>query len=425
MSALRPYQVDVLERASAATEHHQSILIVSPTGTGKTCIAVEACVRHAVMGGRPLFVVPRRELAEQASKILAAHGLTNCVHTIQGLMKMDASIPNATMVVLDEARHYVAEQWGKIKTALPDAVYLGLDATPERGDGVGLAPFFTILIESISIREATEQGWLVPCEVIRPERALGVDLAQDPFGAWMQHAKGLSTVIFVRTVEDAIRLADRINTEFSRVHAAAVWGDMLTSDRDQVLADFAEGNIGVLVNVQLLTEGYDCPRIECVILARNFATAGGLLQAAGRGLRPYPGKDRCLLIDLPGCTHTLGDVDEPRTWHLDGRAARRASDSPLARYCPVCGSVTETASCAQCGFDGEMKKRKPRVLGLPMDRFARDRAKPEEQQIKALAGYIRAARSRGYKDHWAYKCWSHRYGRPVTAEIQRAAFKLI
>lgn len=424
--SLRPYQADVLERASKCSETHQSILIVMPTGTGKTRVAVEACVRHVARGGLPMFVAPRRELVRQASDALAAAGLTVgfdvLVCTIQELTMPGAVIPPATMIVLDEARHYVAEEWSKLRRALPDALILGLDATPERGDGLGLGSMFGVLLEAITVQDAVEQEYLVPCEVIRPERSLGLDLAQDPFNAWMRHATELSTVIFVRSVEDAQKLAARINETSGE--AEAVWGDMPTADRDRALARFAAGDLGVLVNVQLLTEGWDAPITSCVILACNVATVGGYLQRVGRGMRLYPGKRRMLLIDLPGVSHVHGDPDEPRTWHLEGRAARRASDGIAVRFCPVCGAQVEEKTCAQCGYGGDMKKRKPRVLGLPIDRFKRERALPEEQQIKALAGYMRAARAKRYRLGWALKCWEHKFGRKVTTELKRAATKL-
>lgn len=422
MKELRPYQANVLERASEASSRHSSILIVQPTGTGKTIVAVEACARHAEMGGTAMFVAPRRELVNQARAALIERGLKEgrvFVRTIQELTLPGAQIPDVSMVVLDEARHYVADEWSKLKAALPDAVYLGLDATPERQDGRGLAPFFEVLIEAISIRDAVEGGYLVPCETIRPSRSLGADLAQDPFDAWWDHADGASTVIFERSVEAAQKLAARF---YDRgIPAAAVWGEMPTEERENALSLFAAGKLVVLTNVQLLTEGWDCPRTECVILAGPCTTQGGLLQRAGRAMRLFEGKERMLLIDPSGCTHDLGDVDEKRTWHLDGRAVRRASDSAEVRFCPVCGAVNDGKGCPQCGYAGTMKKRKPRVLGLPMDRFARERSQPEEKQIRALAQYMRLARAKGYREGWAVKCWEYKYGRKATPEIRRAA----
>jgi len=428
---LRPYQAEALRRASDASASHSSILIVQPTGTGKTLLAVEACRRHAALGGVPLFVAPRRELVAQASRALKEHGLEPghdlFVRTIQELVMPGASIPpGITMVVFDEARHYVADQWSRVHKALPDAIFLGLDATPERADGRGLGDMFEVLVEAISIHDAVEQGYLVPCDTIRPKHALAPgELAQDPVDAYLEHARGLSCVVFAPSIQLAQSYATRLNEAAPEHRAAAVWGDMPTRDRDNALTLYEEGKLSVLVNVNLLTEGWDSPRTEVVMLARSFGTQGQMLQAAGRGMRPHLSKSKMILLDLTGCTHTLGDVDEPRTWHLEGKAARRAKDGAEVRFCPVCGAPTESAECVQCGYKGELRKRKPRVLGLPMDRFARERALPEEQQIKALAGYMRAGRTRGYRRFWAIKCWEHKFGRPVTRELEQAALRLL
>lgn len=420
----RPYQLRALEAARAHVARGvQSVLLCMPTGTGKTRTAVEACIGHVALGGTPLIVAPRRELVRQAANVLSGAGLgmQTYVATIQELIQ-DDSRPKATLVVLDEARHYVADEWGKVREWFPDAVYLGLDATPERGDGRGLGGMFEVLVEAITVKAAVAEGYLVPCEVLRPDRALGPrELAQDPFDAYQAHAAGTSAVVFCGSVEEAQGLAARFNA--AGVMAEAVWGEMQPSLRDAALRRFAEGRIRVLTNMFLLTEGWDAPITETVILARNFPTAGAMLQATGRGLRPHPGKRRCMLIDLTGCTHIHGEPDEERTWHLDGRAARRAADSLDLRWCPVCGAVVPPGTpCEQCGYAGaEMKKRKPRVLGLPIDRFARERAMPEERQLRELAGLFRAARARGYREGWAVKIWSHKFGRTVTNEMKRAA----
>lgn len=426
----RDYQLRALD---VAREHVragvQSVLLCMPTGTGKTRTAVQACVGHVCLGGIALFIAPRRELVAQAKSALEAAGLVLerevFVRTIQELSMPGAFVPPATLVVLDEARHYVADAWSRIRTALPDAVYLGLDATPERGDGRGLGGMFDVLVEAITVRAAIDAGFLARCEVLRPERALSPsELAQDPFDAYMLRAHGSSAVVFCHSIESARSLAERFDG--AGVSARAVWGEMPTNERDYTLERFAEGSLRVLTNMHLLTEGWDAPITETVILARGFPTPGVMLQAAGRGLRPYPGKKRCLLLDLTGCTHLHGEPDEERTWHLDGRAARRKTDGIDVRWCPVCGAVVLAGvPCEQCGYAGDqMRKRKPRVLGLPIDRFARQRAEPEEQQLKALAGYFRVARAKGYRDGWAVKCWEHKYGRPVTPQMKRAALAL-
>lgn len=428
MKPLRAYQLEAIDRARAAINGGaQSALIVMPTGCGKTRTAVEACIGHVKLGGIPMFVAPRRELIAQASAALEERGLEPghdvFVRTIQELSQPGAEIPPASMVVLDEARHYVADAWSRLRAARPDAIYLGLDATPERGDGRGLGGMFDTLIEAITVKDAVAQGFLVPCDVKRPAHALGPgELAQNPVEAYEQHARGKSAVLFAASVELAQEYAAALTNGGTR--AEAVWGDMPSSLRDRVLHYYSRGEVRVLCNVHLLTEGWDAPRTEAVILAGPIGTTGGYLQRVGRGMRlsPETGKTSCLVLDLRGVSHLHGEPDDERTWHLEGRAARRAKDDLDLRFCPVCGSVVLAGvPCEECGHSGEMKKRKPRVLGLPIDRFPREHALPDEQAAKALAGYLRVAQRRGYKRGWAERCFEHKYGRKVTPELLRMA----
>lgn len=426
--SLRVYQIKALDDARVViNEGAQSVIIQMATGLGKTRTAVEACVGHVGLGGVPMFVAPRRELVNQATAALVSRGLHPghdvYVRTIQELSVPGAVAPSASLVVLDEARHYVADAWSRLRDALPDALYLGLDATPERGDGRGLGGMFDRIIESISIRDAIDQGYLVRCETLRPDHALAPgELAQDPVDAYFAHARGSSAVVFCSSVAAATETAGRFIDRGELAYV--VWGEMRADLRDKYLADYERGEVKVLCNVQLLTEGWDSPRTETVILAAGVGTAGGMLQRVGRALRPFRGKTRALLLDLVGTTHAHGDPDEPRTWHLDGKAARRAGDDPDVRFCPVCGGVVAPISpmqCEQCGHSGEMRKRKPRVLGLPIDRFAREHAVPDEQAAKALAGYMRVAQRRGFRRGWAFHAFEHKYGRKVTPEILRMA----
>lgn len=430
MTELRPYQQEALDKAR---EHvlagKRSVLIQLATGLGKTRVAVEACALHAEQGGKPLFIAPRKELIDQARTALRARGLELAwVRSIQELSRPNAEVPPATLVVLDEARHYVADAWSELRAKLPNALYIGLDATPERGDGRGLGSMFDVIVEAISLRDATAQGWLVPAETLRPDRALGPgELAQDPVDAYLEHAAGTSAVVFAPSVELAIQYACAFRDRGVKV--GAVFGDMQSAARTRWLDDYSAGRCSVLTNAYLLTEGWDSPRTECVILARGFGSAGGYLQAVGRALRPYDGKTKALIIDLRGVSHTFGDPDEPRTWHLDGKAARRAAEGADVRFCPVCGSpvVTEAGAgaCELCGHAGEMRLRKPKVLGLPLQRFARKRAEGLEEKARTFARWLALARSKGWKTGHAWHRFVAVYGEKPSHEIQRAAMRFL
>lgn len=429
MSELRPYQLDVLRAVEEQfAEGVDSILIQLATGLGKTRIAVELCYRHAKTDGEFLFVAARRELVEQAKQALRARGLDLAwVRTIQELTAPGAVVPQASLVVLDEARHYVSDSWYALRKALPFATIVGLDATPERGDGRGLGGMFEALVQGPSIASATAAGFLVPCEIMAPARPLGPgELAQDPIDAFIAGGIGPG-VLFAASVEIAIQYACVAREK--NLRAAAVWGAMKVAERDRILAEYAAGELDVLTNAMLLTEGWDAPRTACVVLARGFGTAGSYLQAVGRGLRPSPGKTRCLLLDLRGVSHIHGSPAEPRTWHLEGKAARRTEDDENIRFCPVCGAPVATRlgsdGCDECGHKGEMRLRPPRVLGLPMQRFAHIRRDTEDEKAARLAKWLGEARAQGHKDGRALHRFKGTYGVFPPRDIQRAAMAIL
>ena len=415
---LRPYQVAAVEAMrSAAGAGSRAILLVQPTGTGKTRTLTEAVRGHVSRGGRPLWVAHRRELLSQAEDALRGGGLTPerdvWVRSIQELRVSGG--PPATMLVVDEAHHLPSSDWSQLRTEqYPDALLLGATATPERGDGRGLGALFDALVVGITVREAMAQGWLVPAEIVGPDRALDPgQLAQDPVDAYLEHAAGTQAILFASSVELAQEYAARFTAQ--GVPSAAVFGAM--TGRASVLEAYAAGTVRVLTSVAVLTEGFDCPATETVILARGFGTTGGYLQAVGRGLRLSPGKSRCLVLDLRGCAHLHGGPDEERTYSLDGRGIRRAADEIDVRFCPVCGAPVVGEACEQCGHAGEMRARPPRVLGLPMTRFAGLRREDDEARCRRLSRWLAHARARGWREGWCHHRYKAVYGEPIPRQI--------
>lgn len=421
--SLRPYQQQALEQTRAhVTAGKRAPLVVMPTGTGKTRLAAEICRLHQDLGGSPLFVAPRRELVTQARGALTARGLTDPrVHTIQELTAAGADVPASTLVVLDEARHYVSDAWSRLRDALPSALFVGLDATPGRGDGRGLGGMFDVIVEAITTADAIKQGYLVPFEILRPARALeSNELAQDPVAAFLARGEG-SGVVFARSVELAQSYA--LELRISGVTAACVWGAMPDAERDHVLSEYAAGRIRVLTNAALLCEGWDAPITETIVLARGFGTEGGYIQALGRGARLHPGKTRCLVLDLRGVSHLHGEPEETRTWHLEGKACRRAGDNPDIRFCQVCGSVlmVSDVACPECGREGTHRLRPPRVLGLPLERFAALRRADDDERARRLARWLGEARSKGWREGQAMHRYKGAFGEFPPAHVIRAA----
>lgn len=420
---LRPYQQRCVDELDS---DRSSALLCAHTGLGKSFMLAEVARREVVRGGSVLWTAHRRELLSQAANTLHAVGLSPSdnvwLRSTQELLVTRG--PPATLLIVDEAHHLASDEWSRIASEMyPEARLVGASATPERGDGRALS-MFSRMVVGPSRREAIDMGVLVPADVLRPDRALGPNqLAQDPIRAYAASAMGTKAMLFAPTVALAKEYAERFRDELS-LAAQPVWGEMHTTMREFVMGEFDRGGIRIITSVAALTEGVDVPDVQTIILARGFGTAGGYIQAVGRGARPAPGKTRFLVLDLRGVSHDHGEPDDERTYHLEGKAIRRAREGAEVHFCPVCSTPVSGTECENCHYSGAMKQRKPRVLGLPMERFARQRAASDEEKTAALASYMRRARAMGRQQWWAIKCWQGVHGTLPSSAMRKEATRL-
>lgn len=279
-----------------------------------------------------------------------------------------------------------------VRSSYPDAVVIGLTATPERGDGVGLGETFQRLIPVASVRDLTAAGYLVPCEVIAPAEPLNPGcLAQRPVDAYLQHAAPRLTLVFAAGVKWAEQHAEEFRT--AGVDTAVVHGGSTIKDRAAALDAFQSGRLPVLVNVNCLTEGTDIPAASCAILARGCGTTGLFLQIVGRILRPHPGKTGALLIDLRGVTHFHGHPADDRLHSLEGRGIRRADDEINQSYCRVCGAPAKPSTpCEECGAEVRAAKP-PRITRVELVKYAHLAGFDDDKRARMFATLLRRSRS--------------------------------
>lgn len=362
---LRAYQqaaVENLRRAYAAGR--KSPCLVMPTGSGKTPTAAEIIRLARQRSKRVLFAAGRVELLDQAVRKLADAGISN-VRVIQAENDSGgagdvtvASVPTlatprwranpvpADLLILDECQHGKARTWLEIAQGYP--LRLGLTATPERGDGSPLGDLFDELVVGATVAELTQLGHLVPCRVFAPPVIMDArTLAMEPVDAYQRHCPGTKSVVFATMRKHAQLIAAAFRS--AGIGAEAVDGDM--PERSEILARHAAGEFPVLVNVNLVVEGYDDPSIESVVFARRFTYPGGYLQAIGRALRPSPGKASATVIDLCGSALVHGTPDAERTYSLDGKAIS-TQDRKAIRQCASCGGVSVArAECPYCAAE--------------------------------------------------------------------------
>ena len=421
---LRPYQaalVEVLRGAYRDGAH--APLLQLPTGGGKTVVAGEIVRRTRDREHRVLILVHRRELVRQFVETLHRHGLDADVGTVQSGRAVESTLPvqvasvpmlardpsvmrEPKLIITDEAHHSPAETYQRIYAAFPRARRLGLSATPARLDGQGLADgagglaLYDRLIEGPSVRSLIEAGHLCDYEIYAPESYAedGVRTVE----TWQQYGRG-QTLVFARSREHGRDVAER----FSAVGVAAGYVDGSTAEttRDQTLAAFERRDLQVLVSVNILVEGYDCPAAECAVLARPTNSQVVHLQQIGRVLRPAEGKT-ALVLDLVGNCRRLGGPRAARTWTLSEGVSRDTDDGPESAPTPAEREPTPREMWEEMAREVTLHRlldEDAAPLELPTGPVPRHVLKRLVRDCRTLADMSALGARLGYSQRWAAK----------------------
>lgn len=414
---LRDYQVNAITAArDAYAAGMRHVLLVGPTGMGKGVIIAWVAERHlaAHPSNTVLVVVHRTVLVQDLDKRIAALDLPTTrvrIESVQGLLaavKAGRPLPSATLLIFDEAHHYVADEWKALLGHYPTALVLGLTATPVRSDKKPLGPPFEHMVVVAQTHELQARGVLVECDVVGPLKVLK-QLAEHPVTAYQKHAAGRRAVVFCQDVQHAQDLAREFNA--AGVTSASIESDTPDDERTRILAAFRAGEIRVLTNVFLLTEGFDDPGIEVCILARGCDHVGAFLQMVGRVLRPSPGKSRALLIDLRGAVRQHGMPSDPREFHLTGKPIRSLKALAPLLQCRPCGATYRAGppACPRCGAKSPPPPR-PRVKREDLQVVKS--VEPSEKKRAYWENLSAQARARGYRAGWAFFRFKAVYGHP-------------
>jgi DNA repair protein RadD len=381
---LRPYQERAISdlRASYGRGKRAPCLVL-PTGGGKTVIA-SAVIRGSIQRGRRvLFLAHRAELISQSVAKLEASGVTDvriiqaatdlgsptapvAVASIPTLTKWGDRMPAADLVVFDECHHTVAKTWASIADRYSNSLLLGMTATPQRADGKPLGDVFDDLVIGSTVAELTELGHLVPCRMWAPPVGAleSRQLALSPVAAYQQHGNGERAVIFCVTVEHAEAVAAEMNA--AGIPTGIVHGSLASDERRQTLTRLRTGDLRAVVNVHVLTEGWDEPAVSVCIMTRKPQHVGTFLQMVGRVLRPAPGKTSAILLDLAGSSLEHGSPEMDREYSLDGKGISKA-DRQAIRQCTACGGVflAGPQACPACGAVLPARPvKQPKVTGV-------------------------------------------------------------
>lgn len=383
---LRDYQsaaLDGIRTAFAAGKRR--IVLVIPTGGGKTVVAgalIDGAIRK---GNKVMFLAHRKELIDQPSRMLDKlgidHGVIKAGHwrerpnlpvqvaSIQTLARRELR-PDVRIIVLDECHRRLADTYERVFVDYPNALICGLSATPCRLDGRGLGHAFDEMIVAATYSELLEHD---PPYLCRPRlfipdmpeldgvpvshgeysrEAIGARLSGKIIGNitkhWLEHARGRPTVCFAPTVDKSNEIVD--NFKRAGIRAAHVDGKTPDAQRDTILERLAQGELDVVSNVDLLVEGYDLPRLSALILARATKSVSRFLQMCGRVGRPDDSKDDAIIFDHAGCYFEHGHPTDDRDWSLEDGYKRERTIS-LFYVCNVCFAAVPTGqNCPECGI---------------------------------------------------------------------------
>lgn len=459
---LRPYQEDVINDTREALRTYHSVLMQGPTGMGKTAITVFMMGRAAAQGKRAYFLVHQNELLSQTSRALwkqqLEHGMIASgkarstlpaqVASVQTLVRRMDLYKEPDLLIIDEAHRAAAKTYQTIIERWPNAMVIGLTATPQRTDGKPLDVMFDTLVMGPSIRELMDGGYLCDYEIYAPP--IGIDVSTvkrkmgdfdtkelenvvdkksitgDAVAHYKTHANGKRCVVMCVSIKHAQHVAEQYLA--AGVSAGVIEGTMTGVQRDKMLADFAGGELMVICNVQLLVEGVDIPMIEVVQWLRPTQSLVVWMQGNGRGLRPAPGKSGLIIFDHVGNCLRHGLPDDDREWSLEGREKgskkKAADDEVKIKQCGSCYAVFRPGpqECPHCGAPVAGQQRELEVVDgelQKVDKLAiRKEQKKEQGQARTLEDLVALGirRKMARADAWAAITMASRTGRKPTGE---------
>lgn len=405
---LRPYQAEakaaVFEQWDKGT---LKTLLVLPTGCGKTIVfakVAEDCVRQ---GYRVLILAHRGELLEQAADKIKKSTNLGCaiekaeqtclgswfritVGSVQSMQRekrlSQFSEDYFNVIIIDEAHHCISDGYQKVLQHFPSAKVLGVTATPDRGDMRNLGEFFESLAYEYTLPKAIREGYLSPIKAMTIPLQLdlsGVSIQSGDFKAgdiataldpylhqiadeMMKYCRDRKTVVFLPLVKTSQKFKEILNEKGFK--AAEVNGE--SKDRAEVLEAFDKGEYNVLCNSMLLTEGWDCPSVDCVIVLRPTKVRSLYSQMVGRGTRLCEGKSHLLLLDF--------------LWHTERH-----------ELCHPADLICEKKEVAQ-----KMTENLEEAAGCPMDLEEAERKASEDviaEREESLAKQLQEMRTRKKK----------------------------
>lgn len=445
MINLRPYQSADLERIrDAFRAGNRAVLYVAPTGSGKTVTFAAIAHGAAERRKRILTLCHRVELIDQIRDALHQEGITPGIIAAgytpaDGLVQL-ASVQTLIrrgvdqqpdLIIIDEAHHSTAASYTGILAKFPQSRVLGVTATPRRPSGDGLGTIYNAMVIGPSTAELTDLGYLAPARIFAPptvdiaglhvrageyvasevsERVGKPSVTGDAIAHYRKLADGKRAVCFCYSIEHSKAMAGAFrDAGYQAVHLDGVTSRDI---RRGMVRDFRDGRLRILCSVDVISEGFDVPDIECGIMLRPTASEIIHLQQIGRCLRAFPGKSEAVILDHVGNTATHGLPTEDRGWTLDGARERRGAPKPSisVRVCPSCWAA-QRAGRSACKICGAPFPADPREVAEREGELVEIKARQERREqgaARTLEELREIGRQKGRHPKWAEHVYNAR-----------------
>ncbi len=448
---LREYQLEGVKQLREYIDKGiLRIILTMPTGGGKTVVAAHIISLATELGRRVLFIAHREELINQTAIQLSKFGVVDIgviranderanpeapVQIASIATLVNREWPRADIVIIDECHRALAESYLKLFAHYNEALHIGLTATPFRIDNQGLGEVYNAISVCAKPSQLIKDGFIESPRIFRAPTLVDLSSVEFSFGAsdyhngqlagemmkpklmgdivdeWERHAEGRKTVCFAVNIDHSRRICDVFKAR--GIHAAHLDGKTSSAERSDILAALETGKLSVVVNCDVLCEGWDQPSVKCAILARPTASLRLHLQQCGRILRPYKGIT-ALILDHAGNCMRHGFPQTDREFALSYGSSRKYTRFTV-HTCMKCYAMWHSGyTCPECGTEIAVEDRKPIEEDTSVSLMEVDVTQiqsAEDQERYFFLNEIARCRARGMKPGAAAYKFKEKYGR--------------
>ena len=435
MYSLHPYQNELVSNArNELLKGNHSVLLVSPAGSGKSVIIAEIARLATEKNGHVLFMVHRKELIEQITGSFHTNEVqmeNTTIMTVGKIVNRLDQLPKPSLIITDETHHSLAKTYRDIYDYYADVPRLGFTASPWRMSGQGFTDVYESMVEGPQVEWLIDNNFLAPYKyysvnLINEDKlkksstgdytknsiddAIGGTIYGDVIQNYRKLADGKQAIVYCHSVDFSKEVAEAFRSE----GIAAEHADAKTSkvEREKIMSDFRSGALKVLCNVDLISEGFNVPDCEVVILLRPTESLVLHIQQSMRSMRYKPGK-RAIIIDHVANYLKHGLPDTPRKWTLEERERKgnkkTDSDAIPIKQCPQCMSVMlSSISICECGHEfiaeRNMEVEEAELVEITKDftlqaNYIVTKSVDELSTMEELKAYRKA---KNYKPGWVY-----------------------